>query len=253
MNSIIYNYNTTIDEFRNSLKNSSEISIDAIISLLSRIESILFIFDLRFRDIRNGKKFLMLLLNFRDTQFRIAKLESVAQPEAVTDYLAYLKKQEKDLISQIQDFNNRKELEFPSVKKKNLISVEKYCTKAEKYLRKIEEYVGQQSNDIEAEAEEIFKVLNKFNKYVQASPLLYIVEEDKLGVLNPYLNILKDIIGLENLILALYTFYKKDMEQVESLIDVLENEKMKFVETIENEEDIIIENCRMIVNQLLNK
>lgn len=250
MNSIIYNYNTTIDEFKNSLRNSSEISIDVLISLLSRIESILYIFDLRFRDIGYGKKFLMLLLNFNDTQFGIAKLESAAQPEVVADYLTYLKKQETDLVSKIQDFISRKELEFPTVKKKNIISVEKYCSKAAKYLKKIEEYVGQQSNDIEADADEIFKVLNKFNKYIQASSLLNFVEDDKPGILKTSLKILDDIIRYENLISAHYSYYKKNIETVEDLIDKLEHEKMGLVDEFESVKYILLDNCKLMVNRL---
>ncbi len=250
MNSIIYNYNTSIEEFKNSVKKTSATSIVNNINLLSRFESLLLIFNLRFKDIRYGKKFLKLLEKLHETQFRISILENSANQESIVDYLTFLKKQESDYVLQIRDFNYRNELKFPAVRKKNIIMSDMYYSKAEKYLKKIEKFIAIQSNDIEVDVDIILRRLNKFNKYVLASSYLNIIEMEKLSVVNSSLKQLNDIINYDGLISALYTYYKNNEELVEDFIDMLEHEKMMLVDEFESMKNTLLDNCKSIVNEM---
>ncbi|HRZ96845.1 MAG TPA: hypothetical protein P5084_04770 [Paludibacter sp.] len=253
MSSIISKYDTAIEEFISTIKNSSEISIDATINQLKKIESILFLYKLSFKDISYGKKYLACLKKNDEIQFRITTLENSAHKEFIAKYLTYLKKQASDLNTKIKVFNSRKKLKFPTVKIKDLISDEIFLSKSDKYLRKIEQFIATQSDDnIEDDVEDIFKSFNKFNKIVLAATYLNILDDENATVLEPTLRLLNDIIHRENLILELYSFYKKNIEQTENLIDSLEHEKMTLIDTFESEEENILNSCRMIVKRLHN-
>jgi len=253
MNAIITNYNLTIVEFRNTEKNTSVISIHKNINHLRKIESILLIFNLKLKHVRYGEKLFKLLKQLHEIQYKISTLEDSTFWEVSSDYLTYLKKQESDFIYKLNDFNNRKEIKFPVVKKKNIIFEDIYSYKAEKFLRKIEKFDAIQSNDIEDDVEELFEYLNKFNKYVIASSYIFIIKQINLTFIDTSLKVLNDIIRYENLISSLNFFYKKNIDHVENLIDFLDSKKMELVDDFENDKDNMLENCKEIVNQINNK
>lgn len=253
MNEIITNYNLLIDEFRNTKKNTSVNSIDKNISYLRRIEPILLIFNLKFKHIQNGKKLLKLLKQLHEIQYKISTLEDSSYWESSAEYLTYLKKQESEFISKINDFNTQKEVEFPALNKKSILMDDIYCSKTAKFLRKIEKIDAIQLNDIEDDVDDVFKNLNKFNKYMLASSYIFNVEPDNIAVINTSLKILNDIILYKKLISSLLTFYKNSIDQVENLIDFLDGKKMLLIDTFESDKDKMLENCKLILKQINNR
>ena len=55
----------------------------------------------------------------RDIQVQILKLESIDQTPEIIEYLAFLKKDELELNGKVSKFCKKKELEFPTIKKKH--------------------------------------------------------------------------------------------------------------------------------------
>jgi len=247
MNTIIKNYNLLIKKFQKIESDSSESEIHDKRVILRRIFPILTAFKINTSKVKNGEKAFKLFGKLRDIQVQLLKLESIDQTPEIMEYLAFLKQLESELKEKVRKFSKKKDLEFPTIKKKSTLKKTKFFLKTEKSLNKLIERVQSRSID---DAEDVHRIRIEFKKFrYKVEVLSYIVdiEESKLDMLKIYQDKLGEIQDYEVLINGIKKYCKKrKLDEVE-MIDQFEHDQDTLIVNFDNQIELFIAVCKDVL------
>jgi len=252
MNMIIKNYNLLIKKFQ---KIESDASIDEIHDkrvILRRIFPILAAFKINPSKVKNGEKAFKLFGKLRDIQVQILKLEGTDQTPEIFDYLAYLREGEKELKDKVRKFCKKKELEFPTIKKKFKFNKSKIVDKTSKSLNKLIDRIQSRSID---DAEDIHKIRIEFKKFrYKVEILTYIetIDDSKLEMLKIYQDKLGEIQDYEVLITGIKKYCKKRKLDDTEMTEIFEHDQNTLIENFDNQIELFIAVCKdvLVFNKL---
>ena len=252
MNTIIKNYNLQIKKFQ---KIESDASMDEIHDkrvILRRIFPILTAFKINPSKVKNGEKAFKLFGKLRDIQVQILKLEGTDQTPEIFDYLAYLREGEKELKDKVRKFCKKKELEFPTIKKKFKFNKSKIVDKTSKSLNKLIDRIQSRSID---DAEDIHKIRIEFKKFrYKVEILTYIetIDDSKLDMLKIYQDKLGEIQDYEVLITGIKKYCKKRKLDDTEMTEIFEHDQNTLIENFDNQIELFIAVCKdvLIFNKL---
>jgi len=247
MNTIIKNYNLQIKKFQ---KIESDASIDEIHDkrvILRRIFPILAAFKINPSKVKNGEKAFKLFGKLRDIQVQILKLESTDQTPEILEYLAALRDGENELKEKVHKFCQKKELEFPTIKKKFKFKKSRIVEKTYKSLNKLIDRIQSRSID---DAEDIHKIRIEFKKFrYKVEILSYIenIDESKLEMLKIYQDKLGEIQDYEVLINGIKKYCKKRKADYTEMTELFEHDQNTLIESFDNQIELFIAVCKDVL------
>ena len=247
MNTIIKNYNLQIKKFQ---KIEADASIDEIHDkrvILRRIFPILAAFKINPSKVKNGEKAFKLFGKLRDIQVQILKLESTDQTPEILEYLASLLDAENELKEKVHKFCKKKELEFPTIKKKFKFNKSRIAAKTDKSLDKLIDRIQSRSID---DAEDIHKIRIEFKKFrYKVEILSYIenIDESKLEMLKIYQDKLGDIQDYEVLINGIKKYCKKRKTDYTEMTELFEHDQNTLIESFDNQIELFIAVCKDVL------
>lgn len=251
MDSVIKNYNLQIKKFQKIEMDSSENEIHDKRVILRRIFPILAAYKIKPSKVKNGEKAFKLFGKLRDIQVQILKLESIDQTPEIIEYLAFLKVKESDLKEVVRKFCKKKELEFPTIKKKSTLNKSKILRKADKSLNKLIERIQSRSID---DAEDIHKIRIEFKKFrykVEIISYLENIDPSGLDKLKIYQDKLGEIQDYEVLINGIKKYCKKRNLDEADMTGQFEQDQNTLIENFDNRIESFIAVCRDVL--VLNK
>jgi len=247
MNTIIKNYNLQIKKFQKIEFSSSETEIHDKRVILRRIFPILAVYKIKPSKVKNGEKAFKLFGKLRDIQVQILKLESIDQTPEIMKYLAFLSEDEKELKEKVRRFCKKKELEFPTIKKKSTLEKSKVIGKTNKSLNKLIEIIQSRSID---DAEDIHKIRIEFKKFrYKVEILSYIedIDDSKLEMLKMYQDKLGDIQDFEVLITGIKKYCKKRKLDADEMTELFEHDQNTLIENFDNQIELFIAVCKDVL------
>lgn len=247
MNSIIKNYNSLVKKFQEIEKDSTEKEIHDKRVILRKIFPILSAYKINPTKVKNGEKAFKLFGKLRDIQVQILKLESIDQTQEITEYLAFLNGLESELQDKVQKFCKKKQLVFPSIKKKSKIDKSKIYKKADKSLNKLVKRIELQPI---LAAQDIHKIrigFKKFRYLVEILSYIEITDETKLEKMKLYQDKLGEIQDYEVLIKGITKFYKKRKIDEVLNIEKFEKDQNLLIKTFGEEIETFIAVCRDVI------
>ena len=247
MNTIIKNYNLQIKKFQ---KIESDASIDEIHDkrvILRRIFPILAAFKINPSKVKNGEKAFKLFGKLRDIQVQILKLEIIDQTPEILEYLAALRDGEYELKEKVHKFCKKKELEFPTIKKKFKFNKSRIVDKTGKSLNKLIDRIQSRSID---DAEDIHKIRIEFKKFrYKVEILSYIenIDKSKLEMLKIYQDKLGEIQDYEVLINGIKKYCKKRKTDYTEMTELFEHDQNTLIENFDNQIELFIAVCKDVL------
>ena len=248
MDKIIKRYNSLVLNYKEIEKSISEQDIHDKRVILRRIFPMLAASKMKPTKVKNGKKAFKLFGQLRNIQVQVLKLESVAQTTEVAKYLAFLKMNELKLSEKVIRFCKKKDLEFPSIKKKSQVPKLKIYAKANDLLVKLEKKIQARSIDKNYDIHKIRIEFKKFRYIVEILLSIDNAEDAKLEKIKKYQDILGEIQDDEILIDGIFRFFKKRKLNINEITVVFERNKQNLIENFDKELDKIIQVCRDIIS-----
>jgi len=247
MNPILKKYNLLVSNYQEIEKDSTVDAIHDKRVILRRVFSILAACDMKPSKVKNGEKAFELFGKLRDVQVQLLKLESFDPTPEMTEYLAFLKERELKFREKVDTFCRKKELDFPAIKKKNILDRTNVFGRAEKSLRKLIETIHSHSID---DAEDIHQIRIEFKKFrYKAEILSYLeeIDEAKLDLLKMYQDKLGEIQDYEVLINGIKKYCKKRKLDAEEMTDLFEHDQNTLIENFDDHIELFIVVCRDVL------
>ena len=247
MNTIIKNYNLQIKKFQKIEADASVNEIHDKRVILRRIFPILAAFKINPSKVKNGEKAFKLFGKLRDIQVQIIKLESTDQTPEILEYLAALRDGEHELKEKVRKFSKKKELEFPTIKKKYKFNRSKIVAKTDKSLNKLIDRIQSRSID---DAEDIHKIRIEFKKFrYKVEILSYIenIDESKLEMLKIYQDKLGEIQDYEVLINGIKKYCKNKKSDYTEMTELFEHDQNTLIENFDNQIELFIAVCKDVL------
>ena len=248
MDKIIKRYNSLVLNYKEIEKSISEQDIHDKRVILRRIFPVLAAFKMKPTKVKNGEKAFKLFGQLRDIQVQILKLDSVEQTTEIAEYIAFLKMNELKLSQKVIRFCKKKELGFPSIKKKSHVPELKIYAKANDLLAKLEKKIQTRSKD---KSYDIHKIRIEFKKFRYIVEILFSinnVEDTKLEKIKKFQDILGEIQDDEILMVGISRFFKKRKLNINEIAVVFESNKQNLIKKFDKESDNIIQVCRDIIS-----
>jgi len=247
MNTIIKNYNLQIKKFQKIESNASMDEIHDKRVILRRIFPILAAFKINPSKVKNGEKAFKLFGKLRDIQVQILKLESTDQTPEILEYIAALRDGEHEFKEKVHKFCKKKELEFPTIKKKFKFNKSRIIEKTGKSLTKLIDRIQSRSID---DAEDIHKIRIEFKKFrYKVEILSYIenIDESKLEMLKIYQDKLGEIQDYEVLINGIKKYCKKRKTDYTEMTELFEHDQNTLIENFDNQIELFIAVCKDVL------
>lgn len=247
MDSVIKNYNLQIKKFQKIEMDSSENEIHDKRVILRRIFPILAAYKIKPSKVKNGEKAFKLFGKLRDVQVQVLKLESIGKTPEIIEYLAFLKEKESELKDVVRRFFKKKELEFPTIKKKSTLNKSKIVRKTDKSLNKLIERIQSRSID---DAEDIHKIRIEFKKFrykVEILSYLENIDPSALDNLKNYQDRLGEIQDYEVLISGIKKYCKKRNQDDIEMITQFEQDQNTLIENFDNQIELFIAACKKVL------
>ncbi len=248
MDKIRKRYNSLVMNYKEIEKGTSEQEIHDKRVILRRVFPILAAFRVKPSKVKNGEKAFKLFGQLRDIQVQILKLESVEQTPEMAEYLAFLKAIELKSEEKVIRFCKKKELAFPSIKKKPQVVKTKIYKKANESLAKLIKKIQSRSND---NAYDIHKIRIEFKKFRYIVEILLSIEnadDVRLEKIKMYQDILGEIQDYEILMDGIKRFYKKRKLNGSEIIEIFEKNQKTLIEKFDKELETVIQVCRDVIS-----
>lgn len=248
MDKIRKRYNSLVMNYKEIEKGTSEQEIHDKRVILRRIFPILAAFRVKPSKVKNGEKAFKLFGQLRNIQVQILKLESVEQTPEMAEYLAFLKAIELKSDEKVIRFCKKKELAFPSIKKKPQVAKTKIYKKANESLAKLIKKIQARSND---NAYDIHKIRIEFKKFRYIVEILLSIEnvdDVRLEKIKMYQDMLGEIQDYEILMDGIKRFYKKRKLNSSEIIEIFEKNQKTLIEKFDKELETVIQVCRDVIS-----
>ncbi|GEM_PF-797892 len=248
MDKINKRYNSLVMNYKEIEKGTSEQEIHDKRVTLRRIFPVLAAFRVKPSKVKNGEKAFKLFGQLRDIQVQILKLESVEPSPKTADYLAYLKAIESKTSDKVIRFCKKKELVFPSIRKKPQVVKSKIYIKANESLAKLIKKIQDRRTDY---ACDIHKIRIEFKKFRYIAEILLTIEnadDARLERIKDYQDLLGEIQDYEILMAGIKRFYKKRKLNSGEIIGIFEKNKKTLIEKFDNELETLIQVCHDVIS-----